>query len=738
MAIKPDITRFLRPALPKAVVCAAIVCTFVMVKYRSPAPRHSQPRASAALRHMILPLPPIAASLLPPPALPMAPIEEKKVAVEKHRVAAAQKQFIKKPRRSIHRTAVVKAAPKPILTKKAPAQAEPAFVENDLDTTTDEQDEAVDVVSPLQQIADAGFTESSLENGVDPLISPAPIDFRLRLNSQMPLEQRITEFVGVYQRADYGRIKDHLGKLRETAKALDEFLEAPVARKPVAAVQPTATHASASPQLVPASKASRFLDAAKELAKLAEPAPSENKVKQDEPSKISLASPASAPVKSKLVATLDSGAPASDAAPVLSAAPQTVKPASVPVTSQPEISRVEPVNSQLAAAAKTDVDTLEENVSDSREVSRDGSRDENPDEASGREVDVKALPLSTAEAIADSYEAGQPSLSLPTPAVGFPSGPAKPPYLANHTTVGPTTPANPAAPPVTPPTPEPPPAPKPDPVLVAANRAMKPPHLQRTGPPPSRELTIGTSSTALIAAGVNENLLEEGGALLGTVEPDSAMQRWLESNHGHIELYLHPVKSRDPQDTIFIDYEYPNEDFNVDLRKLRGQYFLVAGIYTTKATTPAAQIYYPSAITAASYKDHIRFAITRDALDKALARMVGTRTSSQVFTTTLFEGAGGNPRLAKPIPNGALRVIGFPEWGAFSSDGDGNIRIPKVPGRSELLIEASAPGYYPTYRTIPTFGTDEYVPIYLISKDKVEVVTRYFPRIALRKRVEGS
>ena len=179
------------------------------------------------------------------------------------------KMAVKKARRSIHRTAAVKPISKPILAKKAaapslPAQTEPAFVENDLDATSDEQDEAVNIVSPLQQIADAGLMEPSLENGVDPLISPAPIDYRLRLNSQMPLEQRITEFVGVYQRADYGRIKDHLDKLRETAKALDEFLVAPVAKKPIAAAQPAAPHTTESPKLVPAAKVSHTLDAAKE------------------------------------------------------------------------------------------------------------------------------------------------------------------------------------------------------------------------------------------------------------------------------------------------------------------------------------------------------------------------------------------------------------------------------------------------------------------------------------------
>ena len=347
---------------------------------------------------------------------------------------------------------------------------------------------------------------------------------------------------------------------------------------------------------------------------LAEPAPSEKKVKHDEPPKVSLASPASDPAKSKLVAALDSGAPASDAVPVLSTVPQAVKSISPvssvsPVTSQPEISRIEPVNTQPTAAAKMDVDNLEESVSDSREVSQDDSRDENTDEPSGRVVDVKALPLSTAEAIADSYEPGKPSLSLP--------------YLASQIPVAPTRPANPVAPPATPPTPEPPPAPKPDPVLVAANRATKTP-LERSATPLPRKLSVAASPVAMVAAAdVNENLLEEGGVLLGTVEPDRAMQSWLEANHGHIELYLHPVKSRDPQDTIFIDYEYPSEDFTIDMRKLRGLYFLVAGIYSPKATTPAAQIYYPTAITAASFKDHLRFAITRDALDKAIAQTVG-------------------------------------------------------------------------------------------------------------------
>lgn len=176
------------------------------------------------------------------------------------------------------------------------------------------------------------------------------------------------------------------------------------------------------------------------------------------------------------------------------------------------------------------------------------------------------------------------------------------------------------------------------------------------------------------------------------------------------------------------------------MHKLRGLYSLVAGIYTPKATTPAAQIYYPKAITAASYKEHLRFAITRDSLDNAVIQTAGMRTSNQVFSATLFEGAGGNHRLAKPIPNGVVRVIGFPEWGTFTSDSDGNVRIPKVPGRSELLIEANAPGYYPTYRTVPTFSTNVYVPIYLISRDKVDVITRYFtrsPQLAGRAIIMG-
>jgi hypothetical protein len=147
-----------------------------------------------------------------------------------------------------------------------------------------------------------------------------------------------------------------------------------------------------------------------------------------------------------------------------------------------------------------------------------------------------------------------------------------------------------------------------------------------------------------------------------------------------------------------------------------------------------AQISYQSPITSESYREHLHFRLTKEALDHAINIAAATRSQGQVFTATLFEGASGNHRQPKPIAEGRLRVVGFPEWGTFTSDKDGNVRIPRVPSRSELLVEVTANGYYPTYKTVPTFATNVYAPIYLVSRDKVETITKFFTKSPQREQ----
>ena len=57
-----------------------------------------------------------------------------------------------------------------------------------------------------------------------------------------------------------------------------------------------------------------------------------------------------------------------------------------------------------------------------------------------------------------------------------------------------------------------------------------------------------------------------------------------------------------------------------------------------------------------------------------------------------------------------------------------------MPSRSELLVEVTANGYFPTYKTVPTFATNVYAPIYLVSRDKVETITRSFTKSPQREQ----
>ncbi len=234
-------------------------------------------------------------------------------------------------------------------------------------------------------------------------------------------------------------------------------------------------------------------------------------------------------------------------------------------------------------------------------------------------------------------------------------------------------------------------------------------------------------ATPTVTTQADPEVQTDAGMLYGKISVDHEMADWLAAAKGHVELYLHPVKSKDTQDTIFIDYQYPDEEFETDISSLKGRYRLVAGIFVPKATTAIAQIVYPNVITAADYKNRVVFTVRKASFDQAQKRSL-TNATELVLSATLFEGASGNYRQPKPVKNGKVKVVGYPELGTISSDADGNVRIPSVPGRSELLLEVSAEGYYPAYPIVPTFSSNVYSPIYLISKDKVDAITKYFTK----------
>ncbi len=223
-----------------------------------------------------------------------------------------------------------------------------------------------------------------------------------------------------------------------------------------------------------------------------------------------------------------------------------------------------------------------------------------------------------------------------------------------------------------------------------------------------------------------------GGIIYGEINADDATLSWLKARKGHVELYLNRVGSKDPQDAIYLlDYQFPNSgrSFEIDGTGIKGKYYLVAGIYVPDSAVPIAQISYPRPISAENYREKIHLNIQKDAIVERPGRDEAQRNGVTVsLALTLFDGAPANYRKPKTVKDGEITVVGFPELGKYKTDKEGNVRIGNVPAASELIIEAKAPGYFPTRHTVPIFSTVAYSPIYLVEKDKVEVVSHYFTK----------
>ncbi len=219
------------------------------------------------------------------------------------------------------------------------------------------------------------------------------------------------------------------------------------------------------------------------------------------------------------------------------------------------------------------------------------------------------------------------------------------------------------------------------------------------------------SSTAMARSGQSR-----GGMALGELEIDDDVTEWLDSKQGHIELYLRPARSRDPQDILFLSYQYPEERFEIDLRGLQGEYRLIASLFGKNDKTPIAQVVHPQIISAELYKKAIHFPINRAVINKMSARKV-THVGGILLTATVFEGAVGDYRAPKPIPGAVVTLVGLGEHGTHLADAEGNVRLEKIPAHSEVLVRVSAPGYHPTSVVVPTFDGDVYTTLYLLNRN---------------------
>ncbi|MFM8316523.1 MAG: hypothetical protein ACKOA8_19760, partial [Deltaproteobacteria bacterium] len=124
-----------------------------------------------------------------------------------------------------------------------------------------------------------------------------------------------------------------------------------------------------------------------------------------------------------------------------------------------------------------------------------------------------------------------------------------------------------------------------------------------------------------------------GGVFYGELQVDDLALNWLNSQKGHIELFLNRVGSKDPQDTVFLmDYQFPGSgnQFEFDGTGMKGKYRLVAGVYTPASAVPVAQVMYSKVISSENYKEKIKFEVSHTAISTAPGRSESQRLSENV------------------------------------------------------------------------------------------------------------
>jgi hypothetical protein len=262
-------------------------------------------------------------------------------------------------------------------------------------------------------------------------------------------------------------------------------------------------------------------------------------------------------------------------------------------------------------------------------------------------------------------------------------------------------------------------------------------NIQRTLVPASAPKT--PSVTTQPKKNPNQNLIpgveslniqnnEPVGQVYGKLTFDSGVQEWLDGNQGHVELGLQRRDSRDPQDTVFIEYQYPEKEFNWDGRDVPGSYQLVASFFNPNKAVPVAQITYPTALNSETAKRRVVFHITKSEVDAAARSVVSKNQSGVVLSGTVFEANPADHKSEKTVSSAQVEVLGYPQWGAISTQQDGTFRIPNVTANSEFIVEVKAEGYYPTQVVVPVFQTTGYVSVHLVPRKMIETVTQFFTK----------
>lgn len=259
------------------------------------------------------------------------------------------------------------------------------------------------------------------------------------------------------------------------------------------------------------------------------------------------------------------------------------------------------------------------------------------------------------------------------------------------------------------------------PLLDFAKRTTEPPNHALTNQPDD---SSADNHHDLENDSPNNTAGSRSSTVVGVLELSDGATGWLEKQKGHIELYLQAVGSRDMQDTIFLDYQFPERDFEVSGGSLRKNYHLIAAVYVPGSATAYSTIPFPGIVNRHTM-GRLHFRIDRDAIAKRASQK--KRAGTVPLTLAVFEALSGNYRKPPAVDGATIEIVGL-ENGNLVVDTEGTVRISAVPVHSEFLVRASAPGFYPTERIIPVFETSAYYPIYLIPTEKINDITHFFTR----------
>jgi len=225
-------------------------------------------------------------------------------------------------------------------------------------------------------------------------------------------------------------------------------------------------------------------------------------------------------------------------------------------------------------------------------------------------------------------------------------------------------------------------------------------------------------------------LIEEN--LKGVFEPSNWVIEKMEERNLIVELSLFPEGARESATTIPLGYKLPGEEFEYEAAGLVGNYRLQAVFYHPSNGDFVSRVFYKGTISAASQNQYIHFTISEADYRDAEKSHQSQPANGVWYTANVYKVDTGKLKPKQDgkadenrVTQGEISFVGFPEWGSTPIQSDGTFKK-LLPARSELIAKITAPGFYPSYRVIPTFSSPTHAFIYLAHEAGLDPMIRYF------------